>query len=239
MCLIIKKRIQLLATVFFNLFYLDNLFLINFFSGFSDLCSTASPENPLLSFEKFFTLHKLIDQSNITSPLKDKSLHLITANSLPSDMEKSTKKAGTAHRKSILKSSKPSIELSGKEKLEWANEDSGKDIIELRELLLNETTSWFLKFLEAALDVGFHLNTQEKKGKDIAGRRNEPDNHIAVTLSQLKKANEWLDKLKSNSSSEDDGLVETVNRLKHKVYSCLLVHVESAATALENRSDRG
>lgn len=164
---------------------------------------------------------------------------------MSSDMEKSSKKAGTVHRKSTLKSSKPFIELSGNEKLEWAKGDSAKDIKELRELLLNETTSWFLKFLEAALDVGFRLNTQEKKGKDIAGRRNEPDNHIAVTLSQLKKANEWLDKLKSNSSSEDNGLVETVDWLKHiewlknKVYSCLLVHVESAATALENRSDRG
>lgn len=155
-------------------------------------------------------------------------------------MEKSSKKTRAIHHKSILKSSKPSIELSGNEKLEWAQGDGAKEIKELRELVLNETTSWFLKFLEAALDVGFRLNNQEKKGKDSAGRRNEPDNHIAVTLSQLKKANEWLDKLKRNSSSENNGiLAETVDRLKQKVYSCLLVHVESAATALENRSDRG
>lgn len=37
-------------------------------------------------------------------------------------------------------------------------------------------------------------------------------------------------------SSENDGLAETVERLKQKVYSCLLAHVESAASALENRS---
>lgn len=222
------------------LLYVDTFHvLINSFSLFSDLCSSALPENPLVSLEKFFTLHQLIDQSNVTSPLKDKSLHLTTY-SLPLDhMEKSSKKASAIHRKSTLKSSKTSIELNGNEKLEWAKGDGAKELNELRELLLSETTTWFLKFLEAALDVGFRLNNQEKKGKDSTGRRNDPDNHIAVTLSQLKKANEWLDKLKRNSSSEHIGLVETVDRLKQKVYSCLLVHVESAATALENRSDRG
>lgn len=133
----------------------------------------------------------------------------------------------------MLKSPKPPIELSGTEKLEWAKGDGAKEIKELREVLLNETRSWFLKFLEGALDIGFRVVTQEKKGKDGAGRRMEPDNHIAVTLSQLKHANEWLDKLKSKLSSENDGLAETVERLKQKVYSCLLAHVESAASALE------
>uniref|UniRef100_A0A2N9EQU2 DUF936 domain-containing protein n=1 Tax=Fagus sylvatica TaxID=28930 RepID=A0A2N9EQU2_FAGSY len=121
---------------------------------------------------------------------------------------KLAKKAGLVHGKSMLKSPKLPIELSGTEKLEWAKGDGAKEIKELRE---------------------------EKKGKDSAGRRMEPDNHIAVTLSQLKHANEWLDKLRSKLSSENDGLVETVERLKQKVYSCLLVHVESAASALENR----
>ena len=133
----------------------------------------------------------------------------------------------------MLKSPKPPIELSGTEKLEWAKGDGAKEIKELREVLLNETRSWFLKFLEGALDIGFRVVTQEKKGKDGAGRRMEPDNHIAVTLSQLKHANERLDKLRSKLSPENDGLAETVERLKQKVYSCLLAHVESAASALE------
>ena len=83
------------------------------------------------------------------------------------------------------------------------------------------------------MDIGFRVVTQEKKGKDGAGWQMEPDNHIAVTLSELKHANEWLDKLRSKLSPENDGLAETVEQLKQKVYSCLLAHVESAASALE------
>jgi hypothetical protein len=199
---------------------------------FADLCTCASPENPHLYLTKFFTLYQLIEQPNVAAPIKDKSLLFLTPQSAP-NTDKTIQKAGLVHGKSMLKSPKPPIELSGTEKLEWAKGDGAKEIKELREVLLNETRSWFLNFLEGALDIGFRVATQEKKGKDSAGRRMEPDNHIAVTLSQLKHANEWLDKLRSKLSSENDGLVETVERLKQKVYSCLLVHVESAASALE------
>jgi hypothetical protein len=209
-----------------------------FLSMFSDLCSYASPENPHPYLTKFFTLYQLIEQPNVATTLKDKSLRLTNHPSAP-DTDKSIKRAASIHGKSMLKSPKTPIELSVPEKLEWAKWDGAKEIKELREVLLNEARSWFLKFLEGALDVGFPVATQEKKSKDSAGRRMEPGNHIAVTLSQLKHANEWLDKLRSKLSSENDGSVEIVERLKKKVYTCLLVHVESAASALENRSDRG
>lgn len=209
------------------------------FSMFADLCSSASPDNPHLPLNKFFILHQLIDQPNIAAPLKDNSIPVTTKQLIPPDVGKLSKRTGLIHGKSTLKSPKAPAEVSGAEKLEWAKGDSAKEIAELKEILINETRSWFLKFLEEALDTGFHLKPQEKKGKDSAGRRNEPDNHIAVTLSQLKKANEWLDKLKNNISSDNTGLVGNVDRLKQKVYACLLVHVESAASALENRSDRG
>lgn len=201
---------------------------------FANLCSSSSMENPHLSLTKFFTLHQLIDQPNATTQLKDKSLHL-SNNSSP-QAEKSSKKTGLIHGKSALKSAKPSIELSGTEKLEWAKGDGAKEIKELKEILLNETQSWFLKFLEGALDAGFRVSTMEKKSKEIVGRRMEPDNHIAVTLSQLKHANEWLDKLRSKLSSENNELVKTIDRLKQKIYACLLAHVDSAASALESRS---
>lgn len=204
----------------------------------ADLRSTASLENLHLSLAKFFALHKLIEQPNVAIPSKDKSLNYAT-NFSPPDKDKTNRKTSLAHGRSASKSKKkPSVELSGSEKLEWAKVDGGKEIKELREILLNETQSWFLKFLEGALDTGFRVGTQENKGKDRVGRPTEPDNHIAVTLSQLKHANEWLDKLRSNLSSESHGLTETVDRLKQKVYACLLVHVDSAASALESRSDR-
>ncbi|TXG68237.1 hypothetical protein EZV62_003172 [Acer yangbiense] len=214
--------------------------LVNCLSMFADLCSSASPENPHLSLTKFFTLQQLIDQPNVTTPLKDKSLQSSTHNSAQ-DTDKFTKKTGLIHAKStLMKSTKPSPELTGTEKLEWAKADGAKEIKEMRDTLLSETSNWFLKFLEAALDAGFRVGNQEtKKGKYSTGRLvMEPDNHIAVKLSQLKHANEWLDKLRNNLSSENNGLVDTIDRLKQKVYGCLLLHVDSAALALENRSDR-
>ncbi|OMO66044.1 hypothetical protein COLO4_30821 [Corchorus olitorius] len=212
--------------------------LVKCLSMFSDLCSSASPENPHHSLTKFVTLQQLIDQKSIPTHLKDKPLHLSLIPSFQ-DTEKSNKRKGLTltHEKSTLKSPNPSIQVSGAEKLEWAKGDGSKEIKELREMLVHETRTWFLKFLEVALDVGFQVGSQEKKGKSAAaGRGMEQDNQIAVTLSQLKYANEWLDKVRSNLSSDNNGLIETVERLKQKVYACLLSHVESAASALENRS---
>lgn len=207
------------------------------FSMFAELRSSASLENLHLSLTKFFTLHQLIDQQNVTTPAKDKSLNYSTTLS-PSDKDKSSRKTGLFRGKSELKSPKPSIEISGTDKLEWAKGDGAKEIKELRETLLNETQSWFLKFLEGALDGGFRVGTQEKKGKDSVGQRMEPENHIALTLSQLKQANEWLEKIRNNLGSENNALLETIDQLKQKLYACLLLHVDSAASALENRSDR-
>ncbi|XP_022724203.1 uncharacterized protein LOC111280925 [Durio zibethinus] len=208
--------------------------LVKCLSMFSDLCSSASPENPHLSLTKFFTLQHLIDQPSVTTHLKDKPIQLSIHPSVL-DTEKSNKRKGLTHGKSTLKSPKPSIQLSEAEKLEWTKGDSAKEIKELREILLHETRTWFLKFLEVALDVGFRIGTQEKKGKSATGRVMEQDNHIAVTLSQLKYANEWLDKIRNNLSLDDNGLMETVERLKQKVYACLLSHLDSAASALEHR----
>lgn len=210
--------------------------LVKCFSMFADLCSSASTENPHLSLGKFFALHQLINQPIATTSSKDKSLRFSNG-SVPQEKErdKVSKKRGVDSGRRAMKALKPSVELSGADKLEWAKGDGLKEIKELRENLLNETQTWFLKFLEEALEGGFRVGTQEKKGKD---RRTEPDNHIAVALSQLKQANEWLDKLKTNSSSEKNELSETVQHLKQKIYACLLVHVDSAALALESRSDR-
>ncbi|GLT56050.1 hypothetical protein SLA2020_291230 [Shorea laevis] len=210
--------------------------LVKCLSLFADIRSTATSENPHLSLTKFFTLQQLIDQPNAAKPLKDKSVLASPHPSAP-DTEKSNKKKGLIQDKSTLNSPKL-MELSGTDKLEWAKGDGPKEIKELRENLLDETRNWFLKFLEAALDAGFQVGTQEKKGKGTAGRMMEPDNRIAIKLSQLKLANEWLDKLRSTMSSDNNGLVQTVERLKQKVYACLLCHVDSAASALENRSDR-
>ncbi|XP_015968267.1 uncharacterized protein LOC107491870 isoform X1 [Arachis duranensis] len=214
--------------------------LIKCLSTFANICSSAAAENPHIIMNKFFALQQLVDQPNGTTKSKDKSLQLYK-NPPPAEKDdKPGKKTDLAYGKSTSKSSKPLIELTASEKQEWAKGDSMKEINDLREVLLNETRSWFLKYLEKTLDAGFSMATDpQAKGKEskyITGKQMELANHIALTLSHLKHANEWLDKLRSSLSSESDALVETVDRLKQKVYSCLLVHVDSAALALENRA---
>lgn len=206
---------------------------------FGDLCSSASLDNPHLSLTKFFGLYQLIEQPNVKTPSKASSLRF-SVNPSISDTDKSNKKkAGLIKGRNTMKSPKPSIELNGADKLEWAKGDGLKEAKDLRETLMNETQSWFLKFLDGVLDAGFQVGrNNEKKGKDSATRQMEPNNHIAGTLSQLKHANEWLDKLRSSSNIEKNVSIETVDRLKQKVYACLLVHVDTAASALENRPDR-
>lgn len=210
--------------------------LIKCISIFADLSSSASPMNPHLYLSMFFTLHQIIEQPDITTTAKDLPDHF-AANLSMQDKEKSSKRISYSQSRDRMKSSKPSAELTLTDKLEWTKVDGMKEIKELKELLLHEIQSWFLKFLEEALDAGFRIAYQTKKGKESVANHTEPNNHIALTLSQLKHANEWLDGLRSNADSEKSGLVETVDRLKQKIYACLLVHVDSVALALQGRSD--
>ncbi|PIN21259.1 hypothetical protein CDL12_06049 [Handroanthus impetiginosus] len=203
-------------------------------SMFADLYSSASPENPHLYISKFFTLQQLIEKVDVTVPTKDVWDNL-QINSTLQEKDKSNKKYGSLQRRSTNRTLKPSSELSSADKLEWSRGDGSKDIMELQKILTNETQSWFLNFLEEALEIGFRVGSQEKKSKESPARVVEQNNHIASTLSQLKQANEWLDKLRSSLSSEKSELIETIDRLKQKVYACLLVHVDSAASALESR----
>ena len=205
---------------------------------FANLCSSSALENPHLILNKFFALQQLMDQPNATISSKNKSLqpHKIPSHS---ETDKPGKQRPLTKGKTTMKSAKPLSELSTTEKLEWAKGEGLKEVNELRENLLNEARSWFLKFLEKTLDSGFSMSNQERKGKEskeIAGKQMEQANHIALTLSHLKNATEWLEKLKGNLDSGNEELVETIDKLKQKAYSCLLVHVESAASALENRS---
>ncbi|KAK4413734.1 hypothetical protein Salat_2786200 [Sesamum alatum] len=204
-------------------------------SMFADLYSSASPENPHLYLSKFFTLQQLLEKADVAIPTKDVWENLQVNSTPPEETDRSRKKCGPLHRRSVNRTLRTSSQLTGADKLEWSKGDGTKEIMELRKILANETQSWFLNFLGEALEIGFRGGSQEKKGKESAARVVEQNNHIASTLSQLKQANEWLDKLRSSSSSEKSELLETIDRLKQKVYACLLVHVDSAASALESR----
>ncbi|KAK9726867.1 hypothetical protein RND81_05G242500 [Saponaria officinalis] len=195
---------------------------------FSDLCSSASPSNPHISLAKFFSLYNLIE-----NPTSSKDNSSPGSNKSSSTLHHFNNNNNSTNSK-VVKSTKPTTELNFAEKLEWSRGHGTNEAKELKQLLLKETQVWFLKFLDAALDSGFRMS------RKVSGRRSvEPDNQIAVTLSQLKQANEWLDRLKGNlcSSLYDDEIGDRIDKLNKKVYGCLLGHVESAASALEHRSD--
>ncbi|XP_051119337.1 uncharacterized protein LOC127243391 isoform X2 [Andrographis paniculata] len=206
---------------------------------FAELYSSASPENPHFYLPKFFTLDQLIETSEVAIPTKDVWDNLLT-NSTPKDNEiyKSAKKSnGRSTSRSAFTAS---AQCTNNDKLEWAKGDGGKEIAEVKRILSNEMQSWFLDFLDRSLEIGFRGGGEARNGKE---RVIEQNNHIAVTLSLLKQANEWLDKVRwseSNSAVEkiDHQIEESVERLKQKVYSCLLVHVDSAASALESRKSQ-
>ncbi|XP_020105093.1 uncharacterized protein LOC109721740 [Ananas comosus] len=202
---------------------------------FADLRKSATEENPHESLTKFFQLCRLINQPNIVS-WKEYAPDI--PKQVPSDKENSAKKTSTSHKKAGANSSKQFEEPCTNEKIEWARGDGSKEIQEIWSTLREESRSWFLNFLEGALETGFKLEARVKKStKDRSGGNSkDSDGLIAVTLSQLKTASNWLDQLRSEVGNTEDGTVETIDRLKRKVYTCLLGNVESAASALESRT---
>ncbi|CAM6087989.1 unnamed protein product [Calypogeia fissa] len=124
----------------------------------------------------------------------------------------------------------------------WVRNNGLQETTELARKLQMEAQSWFLQFMETALDSGFQLSS----GSDPASGNSTPrtaqvvqqDNgQIAAMLSQLKRVNDWLDQVGPTKPEKDDEkLVETLAGLKRKIYTFLLQHVESAAYALCNQA---
>ncbi|GMJ01708.1 CORTICAL MICROTUBULE DISORDERING2 [Hibiscus trionum] len=101
---------------------------------------------------------------------------------------------------------------------------NGLDVaVDMADMLRMESQDWFLGFLEKFLDADVDTSALSDNGQ------------IAGMLTQLKSVNDWLEEI---SSSKDDGetppnvSLETVDRLRKKIYEYLLTHVESAAAAL-------
>jgi Plant protein of unknown function (DUF936) len=121
---------------------------------------------------------------------------------------------------------------------EWTRDQEGmEDAAEMARGLKEETTSWFLGFVERFLDA------------DVADPAPWDRDKVAGMLSQLKRVNDWLDIVGQRrdggedtagvSEGEVEETVETgsvpkeiVERLRKKIYEYLLTHVESAAAAL-------
>ncbi|XP_072973506.1 uncharacterized protein [Typha angustifolia] len=103
-------------------------------------------------------------------------------------------------------------------------------------VLQMECTKWFLRYIEKFLDA-------VEKETDYASYESQ----VASLLHQLKRVDDWLndiakkdrlcpiDRSKDSMLSEDEEN-EACERVRRKIYSILLKHVESAANALESLS---
>lgn len=205
---------------------------------FADLRRLATLDDPQKPLMTFFSLYRLIDQPTMSalSP-KEGFNHLLPSSPPTPDQSKPSKKNNPTARDKTSPS--PGVAPLAVERVEWVKGEGMKEIQETRKVVLKECQTWFLKFLDGALNAGLRPTAPTKRGKGGGrGRQAESGEHIADTLSQLKHANDWLDQLQRNLGPDEVGMAETMEGLKQRTYTCLLGHVDNAALALENRSEQ-
>jgi hypothetical protein len=111
---------------------------------------------------------------------------------------------------------------------EWERGGGAEERGELARRLGEESRGWFLSFVERFLDA------------DVAEAAPWDRDRAARMLPQLKRVNDWLSEIGKPAetpppplSSDADGVpAETIERLRKKIYECLLANVDSAAAVL-------
>lgn len=194
----------------------------------------SSEVDPHTAITKFFQLHRLIVQQSAVWKAYSAEP---TKESRP-EKEKPSRKAPAAHQNKAgaYSTAKAPEDAQESEKAEWARGDGFKEICRSWIALKRESQSWFLSFLEDALESGFKFEDETKNSRErVRGQSKGGDGRIAARLSQLKETSNWLDQLQEETGDSSDGLVATIEQLKQKVYKCLLGTVETAASALEAR----
>ncbi|XAR66971.1 hypothetical protein NMG60_11013372 [Bertholletia excelsa] len=98
----------------------------------------------------------------------------------------------------------------------WTRGNGMNDNVELAANLQSEMQMWFIRFVEESLDAGFRVF---EKGTTSGGLDCGP---IAAILSQLKRVNDWLDRVVSR---QDELLTGKIEQLKRKIYGFVIQHV--------------
>ncbi|XP_020521693.1 uncharacterized protein LOC18432462 [Amborella trichopoda] len=112
----------------------------------------------------------------------------------------------------------------------WMQGNGVKETGDLAKLVVREACLWFLSYVEEALGRGFPVTRNKDSGTKIGCCRD--GSQVAVILSQLKRVNDWLDKV-GKETMEGEPFDKMTERLKRKIYGFLIEHVESAASALD------
>ncbi|KAJ1264644.1 hypothetical protein BS78_08G015700 [Paspalum vaginatum] len=104
----------------------------------------------------------------------------------------------------------------------WGNIESMNGTLELARTLWREMYTWFLKFVDEALDVGFHLFEDQ----DVASRGSKHSAQEAMVLSQFKNISDWCDQVRK--IAEEERTKEKIECLKNKIYDFVISHMVSS-----------
>lgn len=223
--------------------------IVRSLSMFSDLCSTSKAGNPLPTIDLFMSIYDKVMKSTATAESivtnrctitpndniptqSSKSISWVEA-ALATDLEivslltdhkidsppkphktSSKRQSLNAHSKThTISSSSLHIETSSGR---WTRGLGMNETVELGVNLQSEMQMWFIRFVEESLDAGFRVFG---KGSSDGGIDCRP---IAAVLSQLKRVNEWLDRV---VSKQDELLRGKIEQLKRKIFGFVIQHV--------------
>ncbi|KAG0528480.1 hypothetical protein BDA96_05G015600 [Sorghum bicolor] len=113
----------------------------------------------------------------------------------------------------------------------WSNTESMSETAELAKVLWREMHTWFLTFVDEALDVGFHLFEDQN-----VASKGKHSSHITMVLSQFKKISDWLDQV--GKIAEEERTKEKIECLKRKIYGFVISHMGSAFESSVSVSSR-
>lgn len=212
---------------------------------FSHLCSTSKAGNPLPTIEGFMSIYDDVVKSiavaeSVATIHKSSSPteNILTENSkislwveaaLATDLEvvslltnqniepPSTLKKSSSKRQSLNVPTKSYTTASSSPAEAWTRGCGMKETVELGTKLQKDMQMWFLRFVENSIDAGFQVF-----GKSSSTDGGLSCGPIAAILSQLKRVNDWLDRV---VSKRDDLVVQKIELLKRKIYGFVIQHV--------------
>ncbi|KAL0308237.1 UNVERIFIED_CONTAM: hypothetical protein Sradi_5766000 [Sesamum radiatum] len=220
-------------------------------SMFSDLLATSKPENPLPTIDRFMSIYEdvLKSTADADSVSGNRNLSAITDNASLEQSKSSTlwveaALATNLEVVSLLTNEKfensSKVEQSSKKRLSvgapiknnmkasspavgtWSRGLGMNETVELGKSLQCEMQMWFVRFIEESLDAGFRVfgkcNPAASSGLNCGP--------IATILSQLKRVNDWLDRV---VSKQDEQLMQKIELLKRKIYRFVIQHVGTTA----------
>lgn len=153
------------------------------------------------------------------------SLLTTQKNEPPTTLQKSFSKRQSINANSKTQIKANSVSVSSVDPVlgTWTKGHGMKETAELGKILKSDMQMWFVKFVEESLDAGFRALGERSTNGDKTVLPMDCGS-VAAVLSQLKRVNEWLDRV-GVASSRDEPLTEKIESLKKKIFGFVIHHV--------------